>query len=221
MPDEARIRLEGRLEQVESWRDAMRLGLDAARNHARYGGLVEALEQPPAEAEQAVRTLLPRAPQLRRLVDELDRLRTRARRLIAGRARRLRLPEELLPGARALAHEPVELEVTLFDGDAAGGRAAVAIAGVVLALPGIVLLLGVLSLAVLAVALPVALIVFARTSVRVIVTRRRVLIGPRTVERAGLQRATLEASVHRLLPKERVTELYDTLWPKARSRGHD
>jgi hypothetical protein len=220
MPDDVRIRLEGRLEQVESWRDALRLGLDAARNQARYGALVEALEQPPTEAEQAVRTLLPRAPQLRRLTDELDRLRTLARRLIAGRARRLRLPEELLPGARALAQEPVELELTLFDGDAAGGRAAVAIAGVVLALPGIVLL-GALGLALLAVALPVALLVFARTSVRVIVTRRRVLIGPRTVERAGLQRSALEGSVHRLLPRDRVTELYDTLWPPARSRGHD
>jgi hypothetical protein len=220
MPDDVRIRLEGCLEQVESWRDAMRRGLDEARKRSHYGALIEALERVPAEAERAVRGMLSQAPELRRLVDEIDRLRDRAEKLVAVRARRLCLPAGLLHGARALEAEPVELDVGLVDGIEVGKRVGVAVATVAFLLLGVVSL-RYFALSVLAVALLVGVYQLVRTTVHVIVTRRRVLIGQRVLHRAGLNRSTLEASLEGMLPQESVAEVYDTLWPPARSRGHD
>jgi hypothetical protein len=133
---------------------------------------------------------------------------------VADRAHVLRLPEDLLCGARALAAEPIELELGLVDPDeAAKGTAALFIGIFFSALA--VLGLGAAGLFLLLLALPVAAYQMVHSGIRVIVTPRRVLVGKVVLERAGLQRYTLEALLEKLRPREGVLEMYDLLWPPA------
>jgi hypothetical protein len=177
MLHDMRIRLEGRLEEVERAAAALETGLEHSEQ-GHFTLLREALKLDTSEARTHVAKLAPREYELQVLLRRWERLHARVARTVSKRARIMGVPEVPLQGALdALAAERVAYEEVV-------RNRAVWLPIVALAVMSVLALKHTHQLMVVAVYAAVgffAVLSHVMAAARVIVTDRRLIIGANRV----------------------------------------